>query len=246
MSSSQSVSDRRSVSAPAASPWTTTANARPARCLRIAPARELQRLGLLRFLAVGRRRVGIAAVRAHQPVDHELQHARRLVPIDRRHDHHAVGSDPARVELVHPVVDLAHGVVRVTGARPVAERHGRRDARLARQDLAAVLGREQAQIEEVALEAFAAFDDLTGEPGQPERLRHLAGAGLVVPRGAGDEQDAPRRGGILLPPLRALDRGPRSPATRSAARTRDRRNPGRPSASAGSCGIRRRTSRRPR
>ena len=46
MSVSQSTSMRRRFSGPAASPWATTAKARPGQVLRIAPARQLERLGL--------------------------------------------------------------------------------------------------------------------------------------------------------------------------------------------------------
>ena len=86
------------------------------------------------FLPAVRRRVGIAAVGADQPVDHQLQHARRLVPVDRRDDHHAVRRRPALVDLGHPVVGLVERMVRIAAARPVAQRHRRRHAALARID----------------------------------------------------------------------------------------------------------------
>ena len=103
MSVSQSVSDRRSVSAPTVSPWTTTANTRPARCRGYAHPFSSSAFASSDLLPVRRRLIGIAAVRAHQAVDHQLQHARRLIPVDGRDDHHAVRSHPARIELVHPV-----------------------------------------------------------------------------------------------------------------------------------------------
>ena len=68
--------------------------------------------------------------------------------------------NPSGIDLVHPVVDLPHRVVGITGAGPVAERHGSGDAGLAGQDLSAVLGGEMAQVEQVALEPVAGFDDL--------------------------------------------------------------------------------------
>ena len=40
---------------------------------RVVPARKFDFLGRLGVLAVSTRRIGIAAVGAHQPVDHELQ-----------------------------------------------------------------------------------------------------------------------------------------------------------------------------
>ena len=79
-----------------------------------------------------------------------------LVPVRRRDDDHAVRRDPALVDLVHPVVGLAQRMVRVAAAGPVAQRHGGRDAALARMDVPAVVGGEQAQVEQVDLDAAAA------------------------------------------------------------------------------------------
>ena len=60
---------------------------------------------------------------------------------------------PALVDLGHPVVGLVERVVRVAAARPVAQRHRGRHAALARMDVAAVVGGEQAQVEQVDLDA---------------------------------------------------------------------------------------------
>jgi hypothetical protein len=51
----------------------------------VGPAGQLQGLGLGRTLAVGQARVEIAAVGAHETIDHGLERAGHLVPIDRRH-----------------------------------------------------------------------------------------------------------------------------------------------------------------
>jgi hypothetical protein len=91
--------------------------------LGVVPALLLDALGLDHALAMGRRRVGIAAVGADHAVDHQLQRARRLVPVGRRQDDHGVGRHPALVDLGHPVVGLVQRVVRVAGARPMAQRH---------------------------------------------------------------------------------------------------------------------------
>src|SRR6185369_9003178 len=95
-------------------------------------------------------------------------------------------------------------VVRVAAARPVAERHRRRHAPFARMDLAAVLGGEVAEVEEVDF-------DLLGDEGvldiarEAERLRHLARAGAVVARRAADDERARRRRRVALRCLGALD-----------------------------------------
>lgn len=48
------------------------------------------RLGLFRLLPVSGGGVGVAAVGADEPVYHQLQHAGRLEPVDRRNDEDAV------------------------------------------------------------------------------------------------------------------------------------------------------------
>jgi hypothetical protein len=153
----------------------------------IGPSLELERLGFLRLFAIGGGRIGIASVGAHQPVHHQFQHAWCLIPVHGRDDHDAVRRDPARVDLVHPVVDLTHRVVRIARAGPVAQRHRRGHAGLARKDLPAVLGREQTQVEQIAGDART-FELLTRQLHEPEGLGHLTGARLIVARGRGDEQ----------------------------------------------------------
>ena len=60
----------------------------------IGPAGELHFLGLLGILAVGRAEVGIAAVGADHPVDHQLHRRGRMIPIDRSDQHDAVRPHP--------------------------------------------------------------------------------------------------------------------------------------------------------
>ena len=168
------------------------------------PALQLERLGLGGILAVGRGRVGIAAVGADQPVDHRLERRRALVPVHRRDDDDGVGQRPALVDLVHPVVRLRERVVRVAAARPVAKRHCGRDAALARMDPAAVFRGDEAQVEVVDLDPVFRqhFGD---EPSEPERLRDLARAGAVVARRPADDERA--RLGLRVGPgrLREVD-----------------------------------------
>src|SRR5665213_1332779 len=177
----------------------------PGKMLRIGPAGELQRLRLVRVLAMGRGRVGVAAIGADQAVDHQLQHARRLIPIDWRQDHDAVGRRPARVDVRHPVADLAQRVIGIAAAGPMAEGHGGRHAGLAGIDGPAALGGEPAQIEKINLETGDPLDNLLRHRRETIGLRHLAGAGLVAARRAVDHQDARRRFRVFLPLLRLFD-----------------------------------------
>src|SRR5262245_38101058 len=89
---------------------------------RIRPAGQLQPFGFDSIFATGRRWIWIAAVGAHETVDHELERRWRLVPVDRTHDHDAVRGDPLRIDFVHPVAGLSDRVIGVAGARPMAER----------------------------------------------------------------------------------------------------------------------------
>ena len=172
----------------------------------IVPAFELDRLRLRGFLAVSAGRIGIPAIRADEPVHHELQHARCLIPMDGGHDHHAMGGDPARIELVHPVVDLAHVMIGVAGTRPVAERHGGGDARFAGVNLAAVFGVDPAQIEEVHGEAAVPFEAFAHLCCHPECFRHLAGAGFIGAWRGGNQKDA-RLAAVILEALLSLLNG---------------------------------------
>jgi hypothetical protein len=70
----------------------------------------------------------------------------------------------------------------------VAERHRGRDARLAWENLPSVFRGEEAQVEEVALEAIRRRHDLARKLREAEGLRHLAGARLVVTWCPVDEQ----------------------------------------------------------
>src|SRR3546814_5015960 len=80
-------------------------------------------LVLLGILAVGRSRIGFAAIGANQPVDHQLHRARRMIPVDRRDQHDAVRPNPEWVDVVHHVLRLAERVVGVAGAGPRSEEH---------------------------------------------------------------------------------------------------------------------------
>ena len=151
MSVSQSLSERRSVSAPAASPWTTTEKRRPARCRGYGQPLSSSAFASSAFLPWVDVGSGLPPSAQTEAIHHQLEHARRLVPVHRRDDHHAVRRHPARVDLVHPVAGLAQRVVRVAPAGPMAERHRRRDASLARMD---ARGRTrtvmQAEVEQIA------------------------------------------------------------------------------------------------
>ena len=68
---------------------------------------------------------------------------------------------------------------------------------------------EQAEVEQVDLEAALALDRAPGDLDQPEGLRHLAGAGLVAARRAVDQQDARTRRRLLRRSARRRRRAPR-------------------------------------
>ena len=80
---------------------------RACQVLGVVPAGHLECFCLAGILARGRGGIGVAAVGAHQAVDHQLQRAGALVPIHRRDDEDRVGCGPALVDLGHPVVGLA-------------------------------------------------------------------------------------------------------------------------------------------
>ena len=71
---------------------------------RIRLSLQLQLFRPHRILSARRGDVGIAAVGAHQPVDHQFQRRRRLVPVHRTHD--AMRGHPHRVYVPHPVAGL--------------------------------------------------------------------------------------------------------------------------------------------
>src|SRR5437867_1772252 len=96
---------------------------------RVVPAVELQLLRQLGGFSARRCWIRIAAVGTDEAIHHQLQRARRLVPVHRRDDHDAMRGNPAWIDLVHPVVHLPHGVIGITRAWPVAQRHRGRDAR---------------------------------------------------------------------------------------------------------------------
>lgn len=90
---------------------------------RIGPALELERFGLLGDLAMRRRWIGIPAIGSHEAVDHGLERRRCLVPMHGCDDHDPMRSDPHWVDLIHPVIGLAEGVIGIATAGPVAESH---------------------------------------------------------------------------------------------------------------------------
>src|SRR5262249_55569625 len=121
---------------------------------RVMPALKFQFLRSLRILAARQSRIRIAPVRTDQAVDHQLQRARRLVPMDRAEDHHAMCGNPTRINFRHPIVDLSHSMVGIAGAGPVAQWHRRRDASLTWVNNPTVFRCKPAQIEKVYLETL--------------------------------------------------------------------------------------------
>src|SRR5215813_5156213 len=121
---------------------------------RIMPAFKFHFFGSLRILAAGQSRIRIAAVRTDQAVDHQLQRAGRLVPMDRAEDHHAMCGDPTRINFRHPIVDLSHSMVGIAGAGPVAQWHRRRDAGLTWINYSTVFRCKPAQVEKIYLETL--------------------------------------------------------------------------------------------
>ncbi len=79
----------------------------------------------------------------------------------------------------------------------MTERHGGGHAGLAGKNLAAVLGVQQAEIEEVAGQA-GLFHLFAGKRRQPKGLRHFARARLIVPGRARHQQHAPGTCRVLL------------------------------------------------
>jgi hypothetical protein len=61
----------------------------------------------------------------------------------------------------------------------------------------------------MSFSTLGAWYQYTGELNQPEGLGHLPGTGLVVPGRSTDEQHAPGRRWVVVPPLGFLDRRPR-------------------------------------
>ena len=102
----------------------------------------------------------------------------------------AVGGDPAGIDLRHPIVRLSKCVIGITRTRPVAERHRRRHARLARvNDLPRLLG-ERREIEEIDVVSWKTPDGGVGRLRQPASLGNLAGASMFAARGPVDDEHA--------------------------------------------------------
>src|SRR4051812_41342970 len=134
--------------------------------------------------------IGIAAVGANQAVDHQLQPRGCLVPVDRTDDHDPMRCRPHWINVNHPVLHLAERMIWVTGAGPMAERHGGRDAGLAGMNYAPVFGYEPAEIQNLGFKLRLPRENLTRKHREPPRLRRLAGTGVLVAAGAVDEKDA--------------------------------------------------------
>ena len=84
----------------------------------------------------------------------------------------------------------------------MAQRHRGRDAGLARKDLAAVFGGQRLRSSRSHSKPALASTTSLRQLDQAKGLGHLAGAGLVVPRGAADQQDASGPAGVVMLPLR--------------------------------------------
>src|SRR6185295_3795995 len=104
------------------------------------------------ILAAGRRRIRIATVGAHEPVDHKLERRGRLIPVDRADDHDPVRRDPFRIDFIHPIPGLANRMIWIAGAWPVTKRLSSGDTGFAGENLTAVFGRQTREVEHLAFE----------------------------------------------------------------------------------------------
>ena len=194
---------------------------------RIGPAGELERLGRRRVLAARRRRIGIAAVGAHQAVDHQLQARRRLVPVHRaeRSTRRAPRPSAGRSRPSSRWSGPWRGSdSSCTASGTAASRSRRRPCR----DGSPSTARRRGARGRAGRPRSRAAPRSSSRAWSARRrvFETLARAGVLAARRAVDDQDARRRRGILL--LASRPRGsPRaSAATRPAARTPDRQNPG--------------------
>src|SRR2546430_2282806 len=104
-----------------------------------------------------------------------------------RDNHDAVRRDPARVNLMHPILGLAEVMVRITTARSMTHRHRGRDARLARINLAAVFGGQHAKVEKIDSYSTSSSENFFRCFRQAKGFRHFARAGLVGSRRPADQ-----------------------------------------------------------
>ena len=174
----------------------------PRKMARIIPAGEFDGLCLAGILAVGEGRIGIAAIGAHHAVHHQLDRGRHLVPVDGGDDHDAMRGNPHREDVVHPVLHLAERVVRITGARPMAQRRRGRETCLAGVNPASVFRGQPRQVEHIHRQPALVLDRRARERDQAEALRHLTRTGMLASRRAVDEENARRNGRILIAALR--------------------------------------------
>src|SRR6185437_8290683 len=82
---------------------------------------------------------------------------------------------------------LTERIIRVARARPMAERSSRREARLARMNVAAVLGGEPTQVQHFDRSARLC-QNLARNLEQAIGLRHFAGTGVLAARRTVDQQ----------------------------------------------------------
>src|SRR5215207_6671102 len=87
-------------------------------------------------------------------------------------------------------------MIRVTTAWPVAKRHRRRRAALAREDTPPIVGNEQTQVEHIGLE-LRAVEHFAHQSSEPKSLRDLAGTTAIV-AGRTDDQEYARLGCRIL------------------------------------------------
>ncbi len=100
------------------------------------PLRVLQLHRQLGVLVLDQLLARVAAVHAHQPVEHQLQVAGRSIPMDRPDDRPGVGEVEPRVQIEVPhQVGLDAAVLLVAVAGPHAKRHRGRDTGVAALDL---------------------------------------------------------------------------------------------------------------
>ena len=130
-----------------------------------------------------------------------------LIPVHRRDDHDAVRRDPHRIDLVHPVLRLAERIVRIAGARPMAERRGGREAGLAGMDLAAVFRGQPREVEHFDLERRIGARRFRCAISAKPIGSSTSRPGRCAPSGTSiDDQEARRPGLVVVAGLGRRDR----------------------------------------
>ena len=103
-----------------------------------------------------------------------------------RDDHDAVRFHPKRVDVIHPVVDLSQGIVRITGTRPMTECRRRREAGFAGVDLTAIFGCETSEVENGDTHAGLLLQFLSRGFHHAVAFRQFAGTGMLTAGGTID------------------------------------------------------------